>query len=289
MKKTIFATISAAMITFAAQASEIEAVFHYPAGGGVDSATAGVWTAIENTSDYRVKKIYYKSCAEAVNHVKTRPNSLLATVSVVLNLQGSTSVCPDAPSAGIKLQSLVSSSSVYLCTAPNTPQLTVEDLTGTRSYKIAALTSKVGTGAITAFLKAIGSNSRVIPYANAVELRAAAISGDVDYVFAGNGIPELVTVGSRCLAASSTDNLRNVPSLGEFTESGFPEFRISSVLFTVHSNPDISDAIERAMKSEAFQQFVSSREGIHLGLGSEHTVEQQTEILINDYNTVDNF
>lgn len=289
MKKTIFTAVAAVMISVSAQAADIEAVFHYPAGGGLDSSTAGLWTTIEKTSDYRVKKIYYKSCAEAINHVKTTPNSLLISSSAELNLQGSTSRCPDAPSAGIKLESMVISASLYLCTAPGKPKLTVKDLTGDQTYKVAGITSKANTGAVEAFLKAIGSKSRVIPYGSAAELRAAASSGDVDYVFGGNVIPELVAAGSQCLAASSADNLLNLPSLATYSKSGFPEFRITSVLYTVNSNPDVSAVIERAMKTEEFQKFVSSRDGVHLGLGSGRTVKQQQELLINDYITVDRF
>ena len=289
MKKPIFAILAALPFVAAAQTKTIEAVFHYPAGGGVDSSTAALWTAIEQTSDYRIKKVYYKSCAEAVDHVKKNPNSLLASESAALNLQGSTNRCPDAPAAGIKLESLVISASAYLCTAPGKPKLNIEDLRSNHVYKIAAIKHKGGSGAAEAFIKDLGSKSRVIPYANAVEFRAAATSGDVDYVFGINGIPELVAAGSQCLAASTKDNLRKLPTLRSFTKSGFPEFYFTTAIFTVHPNPELSAAIKRAMKTDSFQKDVAARQGVHLGLGSDRTVAQQEKLLINDYQSIDNF
>ena len=286
LKLTLIALAATALMsTSAVAADEIQAVFHYPAGGGVDSSTAALWTAIEKTSDARVKKIYYKSCAEAMDHVAKTPNSLLVTESGAVNLDGATTRCPDARKAGMQLVSLVTSSSGYLCTAPGKTNLTVQDLLGNRSLKVGAGKHPTTSGVAEAFLKDIGSKSRVIPYANVAELRASAAAGDVDMVYGVNGIAELVAAGSKCLAASSSDNPRKLPALSTFTKSPFPSFYLSTAVFTVHPNDKITSTIQRAMRSVEFQQDIDRRQVIHLGLGTTNTVKQQEQIYRNDYQT----
>lgn len=289
MKKIILAVAFAAT-SAAAVAQNIEAVFHFPAGGGHDNATAALWTAVEKTGT-PVKKVYYKSCAEAIDHVKKTPNSFLVSDSGSINLEGATSRCPDAAKNNIKLASLVTSAGVYLCVPKSNINLTVEDLKGDKTYKVGSVKYSTASGALEVFLKNINSKSRVIPYTTMPELRAAVSSKDVDFMFASNGVPELLADGGKCLAASSSKNTTlKLPSLASFTKDGkFPEYLQTTAIFTAHPNPALSKIIKQAMETKEFQESVAKRQGIHLGLGSSNSLADQQKIFANDYTAADVF
>jgi hypothetical protein len=291
MKRILLLLLASAMVFSAssAQPLELEAVFHYPPGAGTDTATSSFWAAMDKTNKVKVKKVYYKSCAEAIEHVVKNPNSLLASFNTAINLEGETSICPSAPKNNITVVTTIISSSAYLCTAPGRPELTLDDLKSNKVYRVAAVTSKATSGATQVFLKAINSPSKVIPYANSAEFRAGAASGDVDFVFGANGIPELVTAGSKCLAASSVNNLKKLPSLALITDGVIPEYLFTMAVYTAHPNTTLNEIIAIAVKDPAFIENVANRQGIHLGVGSGNTIAQQKELLIKDYNAVDNF
>lgn len=281
-------TLASVVISTSAAAADIEAVFHYPAGAGHDTATAALWTAVEN-SGVKVKKVYYKSCAEAIDYVKRTPNSLFISDNGSFKFDQATNLCPAADANNIKFVSLVLNSGAYLCTAPKQPNLTMKDLTTDRVYKIAAVKHISSSNAVEAFLKSINSKSRVIPYANNAEFRAAVISGDVDFAFGINGIPELVAAGGKCLAGTTTPNLRNLPPLSNFSNNQFPEFSYTLALFTAHPNPEFTKILQQAMKTPEFQKNVADRQGIHMGLGTSTPVDQQKQNYINNSQAMERF
>jgi tripartite-type tricarboxylate transporter receptor subunit TctC len=286
MSKWALSIMTSLFLSIGANATEIEAVFHNPAGGGVDSSSSAMWAAMERTGKVKVKKIYYKSCAEAVNHIVNNPNSVMATVDGVVDFQGQTKVCPSFPDNNIKLVSIVFSASAYLCTSPSKTNLTMKDLLSDKVYKVAngMVSVKSSSSLIQQFLDATGSKSKVIPYANAVEFRAAVISGDVDYAIIINGVPELINAGSVCIASSADDNQRNLPSLRSFVKQPFPEFYGNTIMVSAHPNSKISEAIELASKDPEFIKAVSTRQGVYLGLGSEKSLQQQQDFIKSIHN-----
>ena len=289
MKKLFVAFSLLTAISFSSSAAEIEAVYHFPAGSGLDNISTPLWKAVESTSDTKVKKVFYKSCAEAFEHLRNNPNSILVGDSGSIDLDGSTSRCPDAPKNNIQLVSQVISLSAYFCTAPDKPQLTLEDFKSKKAYKVGAVAHPSASGAANAFIKHFDNKSRVIPYTSAAELRTGALSGDVDYVFGINGILELTKSGSKCLSASSRYNAADLPTMAKVTNSDYPEYMLTTALFTSHPNPEINKIIQRAMQTLEFKNSIKERSGVHLGLGSSTPLNEQVKLFKNDFKTVNNF
>ena len=273
--KLIKHLVAAALTAAAAisSAATIEFVHYYPPGGGLDQHTSPLVKHLEGAG-HRVTKKFFKTCSEAVNYSATAENTVFF-VEFMNELQSGDGTCPAMSLQPKKLTfvSPVTYAAYYLCTAPGKAHLTLDNLRRDRSF--------VGTSAfdaetkkqILAFIR--NTNIGVIPYSGSAGLRAALISGDLDYFYGSSVVAAMTERGSKCLLSGSRVNALNLPYIG----SVFPGYNTEAAntvsVWTNRADPDNIKQITAAFKSSEFSTLLSQQPLLtHTGLGSGRTLSQ---------------
>jgi len=259
--------------TGVAAADTIEFVHYYPPGGGADQHTTPLIKSLEN-SGHRVTKKFFKTCSEAVTYSVNAENTVFF-VEYQDELQSGNGTCPVMRSLPKKLSfvSPVSSAAFYLCTAPNKAHLTLDNLRRDRSFIGIAAFDPETKRQIFSFIR--NTNIGIVPYAGNAALRAALISGDLDYIYAASNLTTLMQSGTKCLLSGSKFNALHLPYIG----SVFPVYNSDSVnqmsIWSNRTDPDTIKQITAAFRSSEFDALLSQQPLLtHTGLGSGRTLAQ---------------
>ena len=271
IKHLVAAALSAAVSI--SSAATIEFVHYYPPGGGVDQHTTPLIKSLEN-SGHQVTKKFFKTCSEAVNY-SVNSNNTVYFAEYEDELQTGDGICPIMSSLPKKLifVSPVTSASFYLCTAPNKSHLTVDNLRRDRSFIGTPAYNDETKRQIHSFIK--NTNIGIVPYTGSAGLRAALISGDLDYFYGSSIVTAMTAQGSKCLLSGSRVNALNLPYIGSvFT--GYNSEAVNTIsVWTNRADPENIKQITAAFKSPEFGELLSKQPLLtHTGLRSGRSLSE---------------
>jgi hypothetical protein len=254
-------------------AATIEFVHYYPPGGGLDQHTSPLIKHLENSGNQVTKK-FFKTCSEAVTYSVNAEN-IVFFAEYRDDLQSGDGTCPVVRSLPKKLTfvSPVTSAAFYLCTAPNKAHLTLDNLRRDRSFVGISTFDPETKRQIFSFIR--NTNIGIVPYPGNAALRAALVSGDLDYIYAASNLTPLMQSGTKCLLSGSRVNALNLPYIG----SVFPGYNSEAInqvsIWTNRADADNIKQITSAFKSSEFDALLSQQPLLtHTGLGSGRTLAQ---------------
>ena len=272
------------VVASSAMAKEIELALYYKPGGGSDRHSSILAKSLE-TQGVTVKKKFFKTCVEAINHVKSTDNAYLFGIATDLRPEAS-GKCPGLKNySTINLYTTVGDMPTMFCTTPTKSNITIETLQNTKKpILVGNVTGDANWIPFNMFLENSKTklNIKVVPYSGAGDLRRAAYADNVDMVFVAGGSSQLVAKGASCLAASTKANWANAPFLGDFTTlKSFPETGLQTAIYSNGNGvpADIDNAMKRALSSEQFKKDMSDNKLGHSGLGAGKSTEAQTDEL----------
>lgn len=266
-----FTAITFAVASAAAAADTYHFNYYYPPGGGTELWSTPVIDGLRNKG-HTVKQEFFKSCHDALTRPKTQENAFVVMGGGDIS-QDTTGKCPaqkDYPA--FKLVTNLASTTHYLCTAPSKTNITLADLVGPQTYKVA---TAAGPSTLLPWNNLVNNSSpklnvRTIPYEAQVAARAAVLAGtDVDLIFLANGVESIVDAGGKCIAASTAKNHYNLPFLGQFAPGKYNNHYVTIDLWAMGTvSKDTVSALTDVLKSVAFKEFLAKRPSTaHLGLG----------------------
>lgn len=266
-----FTAVTFAVASAAAVADTYHFNYYYPPGGGTEVWSTPVVEGLRSKG-YTVKQEFFKSCHEALARAKTQENAFVVMGGGDI-LQDTAALCPaqkDYPT--FKLVTNLASTTHYLCTSPSKTNITLADLTGSQTYKVA---TAAGPATLPQWTNLVTNSSpklniRTIPYEAQVAARAAVLAGtDVDLIYAANGIENVVNAGGKCIAASTAKNHYGLPFLGQFAPGKYNNHYVAIDLWSMGTvSKDTVAALTDVLKSTAFKEFLAKRPSTtHLGLG----------------------
>jgi len=258
---------------------EIELALYYKPGGGSDRHSSIVAKSLE-TQGITVKKKFFKTCVEAMNHVKNSNNAYLFGIATDLRPEAS-GKCPGLNSySSINLYTTVGDMPTMFCTTPTKGHITMDTLrTSEKPILVGNPTGDANWIPFNMFLENAKDklNIKVIPYSGAGDTRRAAYADNVDMVFVAGGSSQLVAKGASCLAASTKANWADAPFLGDFTTmKDFPETGLQTAIYSNGTVPDdIDSAVKAALGSKQFAGDMAENKLGHSGLGAGKSTEAQ--------------
>lgn len=284
LKKIIGILFLYTTITFTSvNAKEIELALFVPAGGGADKHSNILASALKK-QDITVKKIFFRTCVEALNYVTARPNAYIIALPNDLQTSSDTGKCPSLQPkyTGIKFYSTIGDMPTMFCTAPNRSDITWKTLQDpSRQILVGTLTADVNLLPLQLFLKnsKVPMNIKIVPYKGASTVRTAAYAGNIDMVYIGGGVPQLIEKGSKCLASSMKSNWLNAPFIGDLTTlKDFPETGIQVSIFSNGTVPkDLDSSMKVAFASPQFLKDLADVKASHSGLGVGRSTEEQVK------------
>lgn len=267
------------VIATSAMAKEIELALYYKPGGGSDRHSSIVAKSLE-TQGVTVKKKFFKTCVEAMNHVKNSNNAYLFGIATDLRPEAS-GKCPGLNAySSINLYTTVGDMPTMFCTTPTKGHITMDTLrTSDKPILVGNPTGDANWIPFNMFLENAKEklNIKVIPYSGAGDTRRAAYADNVDMVFVAGGSSQLVAKGASCLAASTKANWADAPFLGDFTTmKDFPETGLQTAIYSNGTVPaDIDSAVKAALGSKQFADDMTENKLGHSGLGAGKSTEAQ--------------
>lgn len=242
-------------------------VYYYPPGGGQDIATSPLIKYMER-NNIQVNKMFFKTCTEAIAYATTNftPSYLVVFDDDFQN--GGTGPCPNIESlpSRPKLITNLTSSTLYLCTAPNKSSLTVSDLTRGKHF------IGMSSNPVRHFNELKNSISYYglipIPYDGTGKLKTSLAGTDLDFFYATGIVTDMIERGATCLLSSTKVNSFNLPFIGTV----FPKANEMPVTNTLWGNSAITGAdiviLKEALRSPEFTGWISKQKvATHEGIG----------------------
>jgi tripartite-type tricarboxylate transporter receptor subunit TctC len=268
------------VVATSAMAKDIELALYYKPGGGSDRHSSILAKALE-TQGITVNKKFFKTCVEAMNHVKNNKNAYLFGIATDLRPEAS-GKCPGLNSYNtINLYTTVGDMPTMFCTTPTKGHITMDTLrTSDKPILVGNPTGDANWIPFNMFLENAKEklNIKVIPYSGAGDTRRAAYADNVDMVFVAGGSSQLVAKGASCLAASTKANWADAPFLGDFTTmKNFPETGLQTAIYSNGNGvpAEIDNAMKRALSSDQFKNDMDDNKLGHSGLGAGKSTEAQ--------------
>jgi len=288
MKKFLCALMMWGSLTVV-QAKNIELVLYYPPGGGGDQQATLLIEPLAYQG-IRAKKVFFKTCTEALNYVKNNQDAYLVGFNSDLGKTHS-GICPSLEQyPELTFYSTIADNTTMFCTSPNKSNITFESLTDpNRTTLVGLITGNINWHVFDLFLKnsQVPLNIKIIPFKGTSEIRLAAVSGNIDAFYIGGLAIQMHREGSQCLAASARTNWADAPFLGDFTTlSDFPETYLQSLIYSNGPiDAEIDAALQEVFKSDDFLNGLKNLSLNHSGLG----IGRSSEIQKQELNRVDNF
>ena len=243
--------------------------YYYPPGGGTDVWSGPVITGLQ-ARGHSVKQDFYKSCHEAMSKAATQTNAFV--LMGTMDISQDAGRCPslkDYPT--FKLVANLSAASYYLCTAPKKTHITLAELTGPDTLKVAMSSGPIS---VVPFGNLLSNSSpklnlRIIPYEGLASARAALIAGtDVDLIWLANGVESIVSAGGKCLASSTAKNHYNLPFMGKFAPGKFQDFYATIDMWALGTpSKEHLALLAEVLQSGTFKDFLAQRpSSINLGV-----------------------
>ena len=268
--KKILASLGLVVGLSTANASTIEFVHYYPAGGGADLQTSALIQELQKLGiDH--KKIFTKSCHDAVKYTKSKPNTVMVSVTGDF-VEADSARCPGRSRVdNAKLFSTVGDVPIMFCASPHNNKMSLDDFSKSgKTYSVGVPVASISNSFLLyARTQKNPVNLTIVPYKGAGDLRTAVLAGNVDFFVAGSAAP-LVNAGAVCHASSAKPNWANVPSFSDLsTYKNFPDVALTTELWHVNSiDPVIEQAMIKAMSSKSFQEKLAEIKVTHTGVGA---------------------
>ena len=265
MKKLITTSVVAAsLLATAASASELTVLFSRGAGSADRIAT--IMQPYLEKKGVKLNIVFLKSCADSVMQTKSSNKNVVMALTNADYTPSPNAECRiNGISDGFYVYQELVSSPNYLCftkSAVENPAFTktVADLSAATPIRIGAYTSGV---AQISFLKEQQSWTYTeIPFTSGSSLLQASVAGDIEAVF-GSAIGMVVqSAGGKCILATGTPNLLNIPHIntvlkkpvGEFTARfvwwayGSIDSSITKAIAEVKADPEYKAQIIKEIK-----------------------------------------
>jgi hypothetical protein len=270
IKSLIIAALVMLNISTMAHSKEIELALYHAPGGGSDRHSSIMAKSLE-TQGVTVNKKFFKTCVEALNHVKNSNNAYLFGIATDIQPEAS-GQCPGLDSySGVKLYSTVGDMPTMFCTTPTTNNINWNTLQTSNKTIFVGITVTNST-IFELFLKNSKTplNIKAVPYKGAGGVKQAALAGNIDMMFMGGESAQMVQQGAKCLASSAKTNWADAPFIGDFTNlTDFPETRLQTAMYSNGTVPvDIDKAMKAALSSEQFAADMAENKLGHSGLGA---------------------
>ena len=244
--------------------------YYYPPGGGTDIWSSPVISGLQ-AKGHAVKQEFFKSCHDALSRAQTQHNGFVVMSGGDISQEAGK--CPslkDYPT--FRLVTNLASTTHYLCTSPRKTHVTLIDLTGPQTLKVAM---SAASDTVTPWTNLVNNSSpklnvRTIPYEANSSARAAVIAGtDVDLIFIANGVDSVINAGGKCIASSTVKNYYNLPFLGQFAPDKYTNHYVTTDLWAMGiPAKDTLSALIDIFKSGSFKEFLAQRpSSVHLGIG----------------------
>tara|TARA_R110000823_G_scaffold196825_1_gene328104 strand:+ start:202 stop:1092 length:891 start_codon:yes stop_codon:yes gene_type:complete len=272
IKALIMTALFMLNISTMAHSKEIDLALYYKPGGGSDRHSSIIAKSLE-TQGVTVNKKFFKTCVEALNHVKNNNNAYLFGIATDLRPEAS-GKCPGLDSySGVKLYSTVGDMPTMFCTIPKKNNINWNTLQNSNEpILVGNVTADANWLPFQLFLKNSKTplNIKVIPYKGAGEVKRAAAAGNIDMMFIAGISAQMVQQGAKCLASSSKTNWADAPFIGDFTKlTDFPETGLQTAIYSNGTVPaDIDKAMKAALSSEQFAGDMAENKLGHSGLGA---------------------
>ena len=272
IKALIMTALFMLNISTMAHSKEIDLALYYKPGGGSDRHSSIIAKSLE-TQGVTVNKKFFKTCVEALNHVKNNNNAYLFGIATDLRPEAS-GKCPGLDSySGVKLYSTVGDMPTMFCTIPKKNNINWNTLQNSNEpILVGNVTADANWLPFQLFLKNSKTplNIKVIPYKGAGEVKRAAAAGNIDMMFIAGISAQMVQQGAKCLASSSKTNWADAPFIGDFTNlTDFPETGLQTAIYSNGTVPvDIDKAMKAALSSEQFAGDMAENKLGHSGLGA---------------------
>jgi tripartite-type tricarboxylate transporter receptor subunit TctC len=269
--RSLLAIVSMLFVATVAQAQNTEFIFYHPPGGGADTHSRGLITALEQQG-VTVKRTYVKSCAEAITYVENNPGSVMVSLTADLRYSDSAR-CPSIDRVPkLKLYSSIADTSFVYCTAPKRRDLDLAAIAASKDQLLVAVpTIDANWIPFNLFAKnqKNPANLKLVPYKGGGDLKTAVLAGNVDLFYVGT-VKDLLEQGARCLAASTRKNPYGLPFLGDLTTvKVFPETALTTTLwYSGNLDPAMDKNFRRAFASRTFQEHLQANSLSHNGIGA---------------------
>ncbi len=288
MKKFLTLVVLAMGINMA-QAATLELVTYYPPGGSADLQGSALAAELQKLG-VNHKKVFVKSCRDAIDYVNNNENSLMLSMTGDF-LSTDSPRCPGRDRLpGISLFSTLADAPIYFCASPHLKDTSLADLGSSgKTYTVAVPVAQVSR----AFYLYERNQKNpikmtIVPYKGAGDVRTAVLAGNVD-LFTAGAITPFLKAGAKCLAASSKSNAANLPSYAELsTAKNFVDVTLITEMWHVKPlSTEIETAVKKVLVSESFKSRLSDLQVIHAGIGSGVTREsllqkiQAVEVFLN--------
>jgi tripartite-type tricarboxylate transporter receptor subunit TctC len=278
--RSLLAIVSILFVSTVAQAENIEFVFYHPPGGGADTHSRGLITALEQQG-ILVKRTYVKSCAEAIAQVENNSSSFMVSLTADLRYSDSAK-CPSIDRIPkMKLYSSIADTAFVYCAAPKRSDLDLAAISASKKQLLVAVPT-VDANWIPFNLFARNQKNpadlKLIPYKGGGDLKIAVLAGNVDLFYVGT-VKDLLEQGARCLAASTRKNPYGLPFLGDLTSMrDFPETALTTTLwYAGNLDKTLDERLRRAFASQTFKDHLKdnslSHNGIAAGTGPQSTLK----------------
>jgi tripartite-type tricarboxylate transporter receptor subunit TctC len=268
--KKVLVSLSLALGLSVANATTIEFVHYYPPGGGADLQTSALIPELQKLGiDH--KKVFTKSCHDAVEYTKSKKNAVMVSITGDF-VEADSARCPGRSRVdNVKLFSTVGDVPIMFCASPHNNKLSLDEFSRSgKSYSVGVPVAIISNSFyLYARTQKNPINLTIVPYKGAGDLRTAVLAGNVDFFVAGSAAP-LVNAGAVCLASSAKPNWANVPSFSDLsTHRNFPDVSLTTELWHVNTiDPEIEQAVAKAMASKSFQDKLAEIKVTHSGIGA---------------------
>lgn len=256
MIKRLFAVLGL-LLSVSAHAADkdLTFLFYYPPGGGHELGTSAFKPYLEKNG-YKVNYVFYKTCAEALAHLnKGEPNTLLSAATSDYN------TLPDAKCQFSKYNNMQvyiapTRTTKYICYSPKNKDLKVEDLLGEKTYTVGIIADDFDPPLIQNIINNSKLKLKPIKYKSGNDLRAAAVTGDVDSVFVGAAVGFMLEQGGKCVLSTVKNNTLKVPFIGNYMNGSMPETGQTLVYWSAGPiDSSLYGLIKNAQKQPEYVEF----------------------------------
>lgn len=269
--KFVIACVFSVMSTLSA-ADTFNFNYYYPPGGGTEQWSSPVVDGLRGQG-HTVNQEFFKSCHAALSNAVTQHNGfvVMSGSDIMPSVAGRCPAQKDFPT--LTFVSNLGSGTIYLCTSPRTKTITLNDLSGPKTYNVAMSAAPITMLPWAALVKNSSPqlNLRAIPYKALSSSIAATIAGtDVELIYIATGVEKIIDAGGVCIASSTSKNFYNLPFLGQFAPTKFKDTYVTIDLWATGTvSTSTVDLLTSILKSKAMKDFSSGRPSYtHLGLGA---------------------
>lgn len=257
----------------------IQFVYYMPPGGGTD-VQSNLLIPELSRQGVTVKKVFLKSCTEAINYTLSQSDAFLLSVGGDIRTNDHQGCKGRASNPELKFYSMLGSTPCYICATRKQSHLTLKDIETAKAPLLLGVQTRGPTKIVVErFLQTAKTplNIKLVPYVGGGDLNLAVQSNNVDLFYGCTYAAEQIEQGAVCYIASAKDNWAKLPHMSEFSQDpNFPNTAITTdVWYNKNIDVAVDTALKKAMASREFLDGLAARKSAHFGLGRGISTEVQ--------------